>query len=96
MSILSSARNAKNILLSEKIFRRMKHNFSNNEKCLISARVLLANTYALGGDHSMASNIRMYLNQSNTKKVVGYCWTVVDRKVHVSYTKLKIIYSIFL
>jgi hypothetical protein len=72
VSILSSARNTKNISLAEKIFHRMKLNFSNNESCLISAGVLLANTYAVTGNKSMSSNIRMKLDQSNMKKVIGY------------------------
>jgi len=32
----------------------------------------------------MSSNVRMKLNQSNTKKVVGCSWTVIDGKVYVS------------
>ena len=84
MSILSSARNAKNVLLAEKIFHRIEDHFSNNESSLTSARILLANTYGLSGNKSMSSNVRMKLNQSNTKKVVGCTWTVFDNKVYVS------------
>ena len=84
VSILSSARNAKSISLAEKTFHCMEKNFSDNGSCLISARVLLANTYALTGNKSMSSNIRMQLNQSNVKKVIGCSWTVVDGKVYVS------------
>ncbi|CAF1125375.1 unnamed protein product [Adineta steineri] len=82
MSILSSARNAKNIVLAEKIFHRIEMNFSNNESYLISAQVLLANTYALIGEKSMSSYIRMKINPSNTKIAVGCSWTVVDGKVY--------------
>ncbi|CAF1049834.1 unnamed protein product [Adineta steineri] len=82
MSILSSARNAKNIVLAEKIFHRIEMNFSNNESYLISAQVLLANTYALIGEKSMSSYIRMKINPSNTKNTVGCSWTVVDGKVY--------------
>jgi hypothetical protein len=84
VSLLSSARNAKNIALSEKIFHRMEHNFPNNESCLTSARVLLANTYASTGNKSMSANIRTKLNLSKMKKVVSCSWTVVDGKVYVS------------
>ncbi len=84
MSILSSARNAKNISLAEKIFHRIEKNISNDENYLISARILLANTYSLSGNQSMASNIRMKINQSNTKRVIGYSWTVVKVKIYVS------------
>ena len=72
MSILSSARNARNIKLAEKIFHPMKLNFPNDENGLTAARILLANTYALSGDKFMASNIRMHLKQSNSKRVIGY------------------------
>ncbi|CAF1431394.1 unnamed protein product [Rotaria sp. Silwood1] len=82
MSILSSARNAKDVSLSEKIYHRIETNFANNEKYLTSARILLANTYGLTGNKNMASNVRMILGQSNTKKVVGCSWTVINGKVH--------------
>ncbi|CAF1317799.1 unnamed protein product [Rotaria sordida] len=81
MSMLSSARNAKNALLSQKIFDRIQSNFSNVENCITPATVLLANTYALSGNKSMASIIRTKLSQTITKKVVGCSWTVVNRKV---------------
>ncbi|CAF4321134.1 unnamed protein product, partial [Rotaria sp. Silwood2] len=82
ISILSSARNAKNASLSEKIYHRIETNFSNNEKYLRSARILLANTYGLTGNKDMLSNVRMLLNKSNTKKVVGCSWTVIKGKVY--------------
>ena len=69
MSILSSARNAKNISLAEKIFHRIEENFSNDKDYLRSAAILLANTYGLSGNKSMASNIRKKINQSNAKRV---------------------------
>ncbi len=82
--MLSSARNAKNISLSEKIFHRIEKNFSDDESYLRSARILIANAYSLSGNKSMASNIRMKINQSNTKKFISYSWTVVNGKVYVS------------
>jgi hypothetical protein len=82
--MLSSARNAKNISLSEKIFHRIEKNISNDENCLISARILLANTYSLSGNQSMALNIRKKINQSNTKRVIGCSTTVVKEKIYVS------------
>ncbi|CAF3460092.1 unnamed protein product [Rotaria socialis] len=82
MSILSSARNAKNVSLSEKVFHCIESNFPNNESYLTSARILLANTYSLSGNKLMSSNVRMKLNQSSAKKVVGCSWTVVNGKVY--------------
>ena len=84
MSILSSARNAKNVLLAEKIYRHIESNFANNEKYLISAQILLANTYGLVGNKNMLSNARMVLDQSKMKKVVGFSWTVINGQVYVS------------
>ncbi|CAF1215326.1 unnamed protein product, partial [Didymodactylos carnosus] len=81
MSILSAARNQKNPALSQKIFDRMQSHFSDVQDCLLSARVLLANTYALSGNKSMASKIRMKLNESNLRKMTGLSWTVVGGKV---------------
>ncbi|CAF1183546.1 unnamed protein product [Rotaria sp. Silwood1] len=81
MSMLSSARNEKNGSLVQTIFDRIESKFSDVESCLTSATVLLANTHALSGNKSLASNIRMKLDQSGMKKVVGISWTVVDGKV---------------
>ncbi len=82
--MLSSARNAKNSTLAEKIFHRIEHNFSKDKNCLVPAQVLLANTYGLAGNKSMASNIRMKLHQDNAKKLVALTWTYVNGKLHVS------------
>ena len=57
--------------------------FSDNQD-FTAAGVLLANTYGLSGNKSMASNIRMKLSQSDVKKIFGCCWTVYGGKVHVS------------
>ncbi|CAF4510092.1 unnamed protein product, partial [Rotaria sp. Silwood2] len=81
MSILSSARNKKNPSLSQSIFHRIQSKFSDFESCLISATILLANTYALSGNKSFASHIRMKISQSGMKKVDGCSWTVVNGKV---------------
>lgn len=84
MSILSSARNAKNISLSEQIFHRIESNFANDDKHIRSARTLLANTYSLTGNKDMLSKVRTILNQSNTNKVIACSWTVVNGKIYVN------------
>ena len=81
--MLSAARNAKNKILSEKFYNYIERKFPNDESCLVSAGILLANTYALIGDKFMASNIRMKLNQQNVRKKIGHTWTVVDGKIYV-------------
>ncbi|CAF1095458.1 unnamed protein product [Adineta steineri] len=65
VSILSSTLNAKNIDLSKKIFHRVELNFLTDENGLISAQIFLANTYDLGGDKSVTSDIRMNITGSN-------------------------------
>ncbi|CAF3329197.1 unnamed protein product [Rotaria socialis] len=80
MSILSSARNAKNVSLSEKVFHCIESNFPNNESYLTSARILLANAYSLSGNKLTSSNVRVKVNQSSEKKVAGCSWTVVNGK----------------
>ncbi|CAF1355689.1 unnamed protein product [Adineta steineri] len=47
-----------------------------------SAKVLLANTYALARNLTPVSNIRMKMNQSGLKKLVGLSWTVVKFRTH--------------
>ncbi|CAF1212594.1 unnamed protein product [Adineta ricciae] len=83
MSLLSSARNAKNLSLVDEIYRRMKFNFGHDDNSLISAKVLLANAHASAGDLSTSSDIRTEINLSEKKKVIGCSWTVVDKKIHV-------------
>ena len=84
MSILSGARNAKNSSLAQQIFDRIETNFPDDESALISARVLLANTFALNGDKKSAKKTRMQLQQLRTRKVAGLAWTVIDGRVFVS------------
>jgi hypothetical protein len=67
--MLSSARNDKNVYLSQKIFDRIHLLFGNDEHSLSSATVLLANTYGLNEDFARASELRMKMSQSNMKKV---------------------------
>ncbi|CAF1295049.1 unnamed protein product [Didymodactylos carnosus] len=81
MSILSAARNQRNPSLAQKIFDRIQPHFHNQQDYSTSAAVLLANTYALSGDWSAASDIRMKMNQSGMRKMAGLSWTVVDEKI---------------
>ena len=90
VSILSGARNCKNISQSQKIYNRMLTNITDHEQYLTSATVLVANTFALAGDKSMASEIRMKLNRPDLKKVVGQSWTVVDGEVFVDFDQFRI------
>ncbi|CAF0746687.1 unnamed protein product [Adineta steineri] len=81
MSMLSAARNQRNPLLAKKIYDRIEPYLKDQKIYATSAKVLLANTYALARDLTIASNIRMKMNQSGLKKLTGLSWTVVNGKV---------------
>ncbi|CAF1033488.1 unnamed protein product, partial [Rotaria magnacalcarata] len=78
MALLSGARNAKNVYLSQNIYDRMKNLFPEEKDPLISAAVLLANVYASSGEIDKASDIRLEIYKSGTKKKVGLTWITVD------------------
>jgi hypothetical protein len=73
--------------LAQKIFDRIQSNFPDYKDTLLSATVLLANTYALSNDTSMAFDLRMKLNKSGMKKVPGVSSTVVNEKIFVSQSE---------
>lgn len=85
VSILSSARNEKNIDIGQQIFDRMMLKFDGtiSSDALASAIVLLANVYALSGDYQKASLIRQRIKNYLLRKKVGYSWTVIDNKIFV-------------
>ena len=87
MALLSAARNQRNALLSQKVFDRIKNYFPNDKDYLVSATILLANTYAVNNNFEIASNIRNELNQSGMKKVIGFSSTVVNGKIVVSLSE---------
>ncbi|CAF3517232.1 unnamed protein product [Rotaria socialis] len=78
-AILSGARNHRHIALSEKIFNRMRLLFPNEKSALISASVLLSNTYSSLGDDQQVAAIRMDRIKELGKNVkVGVSWTEVN------------------
>jgi len=87
VAILSSARNQRNASLAQMIFGRIQFHFPNYQDALVSATLLLANTYALINDSSMAFDLRMKLNKSGMKKVPVLSSTVVKRKIFVSQSE---------
>ncbi len=87
MAILSAARNQRNASLAQKIFNRIQFHFPDCKNDLVSATVLLANTYALSNDSSMAFDLRTKLTKSGMKKVPGLCSTVVKGKIFVSQSE---------
>ncbi len=89
VAILSAARNQRNPLLAQKIYDRIQPYLKDQEIYATSATVLLANTYALAGDLTAASMIRMKMNQSGLKKLPGLSWTVVNGKIVVNRKRKK-------
>ncbi|CAF4374933.1 unnamed protein product [Rotaria magnacalcarata] len=60
----------------------MKKLFPEEKDPLISAAVLLANVYASSGEIDKASDIRLEIYKSGTKKKVGLTWITVDGQVY--------------
>lgn len=84
VALLSAARNDRNISLAQKIVDHIQRKFPDNADCLVSATVLLANTYSLSGNMSMASQIRWKLSQTGMKRKGGISSTVVNGEIVVS------------
>ncbi|CAF2852964.1 unnamed protein product [Rotaria sp. Silwood2] len=82
MALLSGARNVSNAYLSQKVYDRIKKLFPESTNPLISAAILLANTYASSGDVDKASDIRIQLYKSSAKRKIGISWTVVNEKYY--------------
>lgn len=83
-ALLSGARNVVNIDLSKKIYDHMKILSPEIKDSLISAAILLSNTYSLSGKIDKASDIKSNLSKSNIKRKVGLSWTVVNEEIYVS------------
>ena len=88
VALLSGARNEKQVQLAQAIFNRMKNMFPDSKSPLVSASVLLANTYASSGYTEQASSIRDERLRKDEKKKVGLSWTVVDGKIFVTISSL--------
>ncbi|CAF1435541.1 unnamed protein product [Rotaria sp. Silwood1] len=82
MALLSSARNHRNFILSEKVLDRMKKLFPKNKQGLIAGSVLLCNTYSSVGEDEQAKEARLkQLHQIGKNKIVGITWTAPKGEV---------------
>ncbi|CAM4821705.1 unnamed protein product [Rotaria magnacalcarata] len=82
VAILSGARNSRDSILSEKMYRRMKILFPDEKGALISGSILLCNVYSSLGDHEEAEDIRFNRRKELGKKVqVGLSWTEVNGEI---------------
>lgn len=84
MSLLSGARNEKNVRLAQSVYDRMKKLFPETKDPMMAAAVLLANVYASSGELHKASDIRIQMYESGGKKKVGLTWTRVNGEFFVS------------
>jgi hypothetical protein len=84
VAILSGARNSRDLILSEKIYKRMKSLFSDHKDALISGSILLGNVSSSLGDHQGAQDIRLNRIKELGKRVkVGISWTEVNGELVV-------------
>ncbi|CAF1006799.1 unnamed protein product [Adineta ricciae] len=82
MALLAGARNHRQIVRSEKVFKRMKNLFPEKKSALISASILLSNTYSSVGDYQSAEEERLKrIQQFGNNVKVGLSWTEVGDKI---------------
>ncbi|CAF4981450.1 unnamed protein product, partial [Rotaria magnacalcarata] len=78
-AMLSGARNHRHVVLSEKLYNQMKSLFSNEKSDLISASILLSNTYSSLGNYQQVEAIRIdRMKQFGKNAKVGVSWTEVN------------------
>ncbi len=95
VAMLSGARNCRDSILSEKLYNRMKSLFPDRRENLISASILLCNTYSSLGEYEQAKHIRSNrIKQLGTKVKVGLSWTevngeIVVKKIFLYYIEIR-------
>ena len=76
MTILSGARNYRQAELSQRLYDRMKHLFPDKKSHLISASILLGNTYSSIGEFDRSEQIRVDRIKTLGNKIKpGVTWT---------------------
>jgi hypothetical protein len=84
-AILSGARNHRQVVLSQKLYDRMKDLFPDKKSDLISASILLSNTYSSLGDNQQAQEVRLNrIKQFGRNVKVGLSWTEVNGELVVT------------
>ena len=84
MAILSSTRNARDYVLSKKLYNRMRFLFADENYDLASASILLENMYVSVGEYRQAEDIRLNRIKKSANKVkVGLSWTEVNGQLVV-------------
>lgn len=84
-ALLSSARNHRQAVLSIHVYDRMRSLFPHQKLDLISAFLLLSNTYASVGEYQQARDVRLHrLKHFGKKTTLGVSWTEVNGRIFVS------------
>ena len=84
MALLSSARNHRHSYLAETVYNRMKSLFPGNKSYLVSASILVSNTYASIGENQKAEQVRNdRLKHYGQKVKAGVTWTTIDGQIMV-------------
>ena len=87
--MLSGARNHRDSVLSQKLYDRMQSLFPDQKSQLVSASILLSNTYSPLNERQRARDIRAdRLQRLGSKIKPGCSWTEVDGELVVNYEDL--------
>ena len=81
---MSGARTQQNTNVLEKFFVKMKNNFPDLKDDLISASVLLANTYSSTEKSDRSENLRKEIRESIIRPQIGRSWTCINGQLVVS------------
>ena len=83
---MSGARNARDSVLSQKLYDQMRSLFPNEKEDLIAGSILLSNTYSSLGDEEQAKLIRINrLKQIGNVVKMGFLWSEVNGELVVRY-----------
>ena len=89
VAIMSGARNCRDAVRSQKLYNRMKTLFPNEKNHIISASILLSNTYSSLGDNHQAAAVQSHRKIHHGKKVKpGMTCTEKDGEIVVKQLSL--------
>ena len=91
VAMLSGTRNHHQSDLAQRLYDRMKSLFPEHKFYLISASILLSNTYSSIGDYQQADEVRTKrIEQVGNKVKPGLTWTEVNGELVVNDSILQV------
>ena len=88
VAIMSGARNHRDLVRCDKFYNRIKTLFPHHKDYLISASILLSNTYSSLGHDQQAAAIQSHRKTHHGSKVKpGMTWTEKDGEIAVKYSQ---------